>query len=199
MVFTRHLSALNSILTHVRCCLLTAVLLVGLLPEGRADLQVTKIGDTVVDAEALTIKGGFGQAINGVAFQQDALATHQDHQYVAYYNAGRRVCLARRRLPAGDWQIIRFEDYEFKSNDSHNTISLGVCPKDGTIHLAFDHHGHPLHYRVSQKGAANNPEGVLWKASLFGRGVKILSRSVTTFHFVVYETVETHVSADVDP
>ncbi len=106
--------------------------------------------------------------INGLAFQQDALASHKNYQYVAFYDAGRRVCLGRRRLPAGDWQVIRFADYDFKSNDAHNTISLGICPKDGTIHLAFDHHGSPLHYRASRKGVATCPEETAWEASLFG-------------------------------
>lgn len=151
-----------------RCCFLSALLLFGLLPDARAEIQITKLGDSVVDAKALTIQGGFGQCINGLAFQQDALTTHKDHQYVAYYDANRRVCLASRRLPDGDWQVIRFDDYDFKSNDAHNTISLGICPRDGTIHLAFDHHGHALHYRVSQKGVAANREGVAWEASLFG-------------------------------
>jgi hypothetical protein len=85
-----------------------------------------------------------------------------------YYDGSRRVCLARRELPEGDWNIIRFVDYDFQSNDAHNTISMGICPKDGTIHLAFDHHGHPLHYRVSRKGVASDPRGVIWNASLFG-------------------------------
>jgi hypothetical protein len=133
-----------------------------------AELKVAKIGDTVVDASALTIKGGFGQSINGLSFQQDAVATHGEYQYVGYYGGKRQVCMARRKLPAGNWQIIRFKDYEFRSNDAHNTISIGICPRDGTIHLAFDHHGHPLHYRVSQRGAATMPEAVKWDASLFG-------------------------------
>jgi hypothetical protein len=119
----------------------------------QADPKVIKVGDGLIDAEALTIQGGFGQCINGLSFQQDAIVTHGEHQYVAYYDANRRVCLARRELPQDRWRIIRFADYDFKSNDAHNTISMGVCPKDGTIHLAFDHHGHPLHYRVSRKSA----------------------------------------------
>jgi hypothetical protein len=45
---------------------------------------------------------------------------------------------------------------------------LGISPKDGRIHLAFDHHNDPLHYRVSQSGIANDPEGSDWDASLFG-------------------------------
>jgi hypothetical protein len=135
---------------------------------GWAKLSATKIGDSLVDSKALTIQGGFGQCINGLSFQQDAVITHAQHQYVGYYDANRQVCLARRRLPKGHWKIIRFTDYDFKSNDAHNTISIGICPKDGTIHLTFDHHVHPLHYRVSRKGAANNPKSITWDASLFG-------------------------------
>ncbi len=129
------------------------------------ELSVEKIGDSVVDEKALTIKGSFGQSINGVSFQQEAVLTHGGRQYVGYYDANRRVCIARRRLPDGDWNIVRFDDYDFQSNDAHNVISIGICPADGTIHLAFDHHVHPLHYRMSEKGAADRTK---WNPDLFG-------------------------------
>ncbi|MHC4741728.1 MAG: BNR repeat-containing protein [Planctomycetota bacterium] len=144
------------------------ILLIALLTPAlshASDFKATKLQDTVIDPEALTIKGGFGQAINGLSFQQEALITHKKHQYVGYYDGARRVCIARRKLPAGEWQILRFEDYDFKSNDAHNTISIGICPNDGTIHIAFDHHGHELHYRTSKKNVATNPAE--WDPALF--------------------------------
>ncbi len=133
-----------------------------------ARLAVIKTGDSLIDAKALTIDGTFGSAINGLSFQQDAVISEGKYQYVGYYDGQRHVCLARRGLPSGTWEIVRFLDYDFKSNDAHNTISIGICPKDGTIHVAFDHHGHPLHYRVSAQGAATHPDRVTWNASLFG-------------------------------
>ncbi len=145
-----------------------SALLVGLSSPASADFRVIKAGDSMVDTEALTIQGAFGQCINGLSFQQDAVATHAAHQYVGYYDCDRRVCLARRKLPKGDWRVIRFADYDFTSNDAHNIISIGICPKDGTIHVAFDHHVHPLHYRVSRKGTASHPESTAWEASIFG-------------------------------
>lgn len=148
--------------------ILVSAVVIGAARPAWAEFRVVKIGDSLVDAAALTIQGGFGQCINGLSFQQDAVVTHTGHQYAAYYDAARQLCLARRELPAGRWKIIRLADYGFRSNDAHNTISMGICPKDGTIHLAFDHHGHPLHYRVSAKGAAENPKGTAWDASLFG-------------------------------
>ena len=140
----------------------------GSRPDGPPDVAVRVIGVSTVDTAALTIDGAYGQAINGKAFQQDALVSHRGWQYLAYYDAARRVCLARRKLPDGAWQILRFADYDFTSNDAHNTISLGISARDGTIHLAFDHHGDPLHYRVSRQGAASDPERVAWEPSLFG-------------------------------
>ena len=85
-----------------------------------------------------------------------------------YYDASRRVCLARRKLTTGEWDDPPVRRLRFTSNDAHNTISIGICPQDGTIHLAFDHHGHPLHYRVSRKGAARYPQSTAWETSLFG-------------------------------
>ena len=133
---------------------------------------VAKTGDSVVDPQALTLeedaKTPWGMTINGLSFQQDAILSHRGYQYVGYYDADRYVCLARRELPDGDWKIIRFDDYRFEGNDTHNTISVGICPQDGTIHLAFDHHVSPLHYRVSRTGAANHPDKAAWNAALFG-------------------------------
>ena len=156
--------------------LLLLIPLIASPATGRADLEVSKAGDSLVDAAALTVRGPYGPIINGLAFQQDAVVTHKGWQYVTYYDAERRVCLARRTLSAGQWEIVRFTDYDFKSHDAHNTISMGICPKDGTIHLAFDHHGHPLHYRVSRKNAATRPEAVDWDASLFGPVVSELEK-----------------------
>ncbi len=141
-------------------------------------LVVAKLDDSLVDREALTIQGGFGPSINGQSFQQDAIVSHRGWQYVAYYDGARHVAVGRRRLPDGPWQIVRLTDYPFQSNDAHNIISLGLCPKDGTIHLAFDHHGHPLHYRVSAQGAATEPEKADWTPALFSPVISELERGM---------------------
>ncbi|WP_418262530.1 BNR repeat-containing protein [Flavobacterium faecale] len=134
----------------------------------RAQVKIIQKGITTVDEKALTIDGRFGTAINGRTYQKDALASHNGYQYIAYYNQNRHVCISRRKLPAGDWKTIEFLDYDFKSDDSHNVVSLGICPNDGTIHLAFDHHVSPLHYRVSKKGLATHPETADWSVGSFG-------------------------------
>mgnify|MGYP006280130085 CR=1 FL=1 len=133
-----------------------------------ANFTVKKTGDTVVEPQALTIEGNFGKSINGQAFQQSAVLTHGNYQYIGFYDGNRRVCIGRRKLPLGECEIARFTDYDFKSNDSHNTISIGICPQDGTVHIAFDHHVHPLHYKVSKPGVATKPDEHQWSPALFG-------------------------------
>ncbi|MBN1845868.1 MAG: BNR repeat-containing protein [Sedimentisphaerales bacterium] len=141
--------------------------------------QAVKIQDTLVDAQARTIAGSFGQAINGVSFQQDAIVTHNGYQYVTYYNDDCHVCVARRELAGDPWHILELTDYTTCTNDAHNVISLGICPNDGTIHLSFDHHGSTLHYRVSAAQAATNPAAAVWSEALFGPVLNHLEPGLT--------------------
>lgn len=146
------------------------LLLIALSIPAGAFPSVTKLSDTVVDTQAMTLSGGtYGYAINGLSFQQNPLVTHNGWQYAAYYNGSRRVCVARRQLPSGAWSSVALTDYLLSTtNDAHNVVCMGICPNDGTIHLSFDHHGGVLHYRVSQADVATNPGSVTWNASLFG-------------------------------
>lgn len=152
-----------------------------IVPSARADMPMAQPAieraASEIDANALVLGEpahggmGYGQAINGLAFQ-DPITSFAGWQYVVYYDAGRKMCLARRKLPiptspAGDWQIIRFSGYEFKTNDAHNVASVGVSPKDGSIHLAYDGHGQPTYIRSSRPGVATEPEKVEWNESLF--------------------------------
>ena len=54
------------------------------------------------------------------------------------------MVLAKRRLPAGSWQMQR-TPYQGNVQDAHNVISLMVDGA-GYLHLSFDHHGNPLRY-----------------------------------------------------
>ena len=84
--------------------------------------------------------------LNGLAFQQQPLTTFGDYQYVAFYSTAKGygshyVHLGRRRINPSvtAWEDFAFTDYEQKTLDEHNTISMGISG-DGKIHLSFDHH-----------------------------------------------------------
>ncbi|MBK1825464.1 BNR-4 repeat-containing protein [Haloferula rosea] len=134
-----------------------------------AELNVLEL--TEVDSAALNFSSSaanFSQNVNGRTYQRSPVSSFKGYQYATYYDGNRNVCLGRRKLPSGPWEVIRFPDYSITSHDSHNITALGICAGDGTIHLAFDHHKHPLNYRVSSVGVATNPDAVSWSASLFG-------------------------------
>jgi len=134
------------------------------LTEALASPAVVKTGETIVVSGANVL-------LDGLSFQQDALASFNGWQYAAYYkDAGtvRHVALARRPLPDGDWERLEFTDYQQTINDAHNVISLGISPLDGTIHLSFDAHAGPLHYRKSVTDLATSPESHSWDPSEFG-------------------------------
>ena len=153
---------------------LAAALLAGCSLTGAAAASRTEAGwgwvrSSVVDPAALNVaKGPFGTCFNGQTFQQEAVLTFSGYQYATYYAHGGALCLARRKLDDGPWQALRFEDYRIAHEDVHNVAVLGICAGDGTIHLAYDHHVSPLHYRRSVPGLALRPGEIGWSTNAFG-------------------------------
>ena len=101
-------------------------------PEGR----LIRVGD-----------GYAATSVNTAVFRGSSLATHGDHQYIAFYDGDGYVTLGKRRLGSDDWELNRTQ-YKGKVTDGHNVISIGV-DGDGYLHVSFDHHGHPLRYARS--------------------------------------------------
>ncbi|KNY25932.1 BNR-4 repeat-containing protein [Pseudobacteroides cellulosolvens] len=129
--------------------------------------SVTKTEDSLMTYSGLTTVS-YGGYLNGESFQQDGIVSYNGYQYSAFWNTNKHVVMCRRKLPTGEWAKFEFTDYPLSAQDAHNTISIGICPQDGTMHLAFDHHGNDLHYRVSTAGLVTSPEKFTWNASNFG-------------------------------
>lgn len=140
-------------------------------PSPSAALHVTSIKTYNISND---VQGSV--RLNGLAFQQHALTTFDNHQYIAFYKTAdaygkHHVNLGRRQISPtlGEWQYFAFTDYLQQTLDEHNTISMGISG-DGRIHLSFDHHDVPLNYRVSTSGIATTlPTD--WSASAFGGSV----------------------------
>lgn len=77
-----------------------------------------------------------------------ALLTAPPYQYVAYYDAKRRMTVASRRLDGGDWvkQVLP----EQLGWDSHNNVTLAL-DGDGHLHVAGNMHVNPLVYFRSER------------------------------------------------
>lgn len=141
------------------------VTLVNLDDDGPPELSDRR-AETLAPSSQSTIS--YGGYLNGESFQQDAILTYNGYQYAAYWNAAARVILARRPDGEGPWTRIEMDpSYTGTSNDAHNTISLGVSPSDGRLHIAFDHHGSPLHYVRSVAHLLDDPTSVPWETASF--------------------------------
>ena len=125
---------------------------------------VTLLSDTLLDQSALYFVSYDG-LVNNNAFQ-DALITYNGHQYAAWYTAGRNAVIARRAL-GGGWEKAVLP-HQLSANDSHNVISLGISPQDGTLHVAMDTHNTRVHYAKSVAGLASQPGAHRWSSSVFG-------------------------------
>ena len=129
-------------------------------------VAITKDSEGLLTNAGITIVS-YGGYLNGESFQQDGIVSYGGVQYAAFWNTSRHVVLARRTLPSGAWSAIEFTDYTNSESDAHNTISIGICPGDGTLHLSFDHHGSNLHYRKSVAGLVASPATATWATSSF--------------------------------
>ena len=71
------------------------------------------------------------------------LLTHENDQYVACYDADRKMTVGQRKLDSRDWQFKHLA--EKVAWDSHNYITM-TLDDDGYIHLSGNMHVKPLVY-----------------------------------------------------
>ena len=76
------------------------------------------------------------------------LLTHGDQQFVAYYDAERRMTVAQRSLDSGTWTFTKLP--RVTGWDSHNYIAMAI-DRAGYLHLAGDMHCVPLFYLRSTR------------------------------------------------
>jgi len=95
------------------------------------------------------VNGWAANSVNTVVFRKNALVTWHDTQYIAFYDSARHVVLGKRKLGSSRWELVT-TSYLGNAADAHNCISIMVDGQ-GYLHLAWDHHNHPLHYCRSKK------------------------------------------------
>lgn len=143
--------------------------------QGSEPLSFMKIGESFIPSLSFTTSG---EQLTGQAFQQDAILTYKGYQYTVYYNSEYKVCIARRKMPTGQWEEVVLPYVCKRKTDAHDVISMGMCTNDGSIHLSYDHHNDPLHYCHSISGSANDPENMKWEASNFSETTDMMDTAV---------------------
>jgi len=135
-------------------------------PASAAAPNVTRLGDWLLDSSALYFVSYDG-LVNNASYQQSGIVSHAGYQYAAFYTANRNAVIARRQLPSGAWQRVELA-HPLSVNDSHNSISLGISPSDGRLHVAMDTHNSRVFYVKSEAGLVSDPASRSWTASRFG-------------------------------
>jgi len=87
-----------------------------------------------------------------------ALLTDGDDQYVAYYDAERRMTVAQRDLDDDTWTTTFLDSVT--GWDSHNYLTMAV-DREGHLHVTGNMHGDPLvYFRTTVPGDASSLERV---------------------------------------
>src|SRR6188768_585350 len=103
------------------------------------------IGDLQAQKKVSTVGLGWANtSVNTAVFRKNALVTHGNIQYAAYYDADSLLTLAKRKLGDENWEIER-SSYKGNVRDAHNAISIMV-DGEGYLHVAWDHHNNSLNY-----------------------------------------------------
>ena len=97
------------------------------LSQGK--VSVFRIGESYPTDSAYVL--GKGEQLSGQQFQTEGIMSFAGYQYTVYYNHSRNVCIARRKMPSGQWDEV-ISPYRNKADDAHNVITMGICASDGT-------------------------------------------------------------------
>jgi hypothetical protein len=90
---------------------------------------------------------GYGWAktsVNTAIFRQNSIVSHDNEQYIAFYDSTGHVTLGKRKYGSDYWMLNK-SHYTGNVLDAHNVISI-MIDGEGYLHMAWDHHGNKLNY-----------------------------------------------------
>ena len=104
--------------------------------------------DENISINLIEVGSGYSQtSVNTTVFRQGSLVSNDSLQYISYYDPEGFVVVGKRKIGTTEWKTNR-TPFQGNVKDAHNIISIGL-DGNGILHMAFDHHGSPLHYTRS--------------------------------------------------
>lgn len=100
-----------------------------------------------VSMTTIATNGWANNSVNTVIFRKNALTTHGNVQYAAYYDEDQFLVLAKRKSGTKKWMVLRTE-YKGDATDAHKSISI-ITDGDGYLHVAWGQHNNALNYAVA--------------------------------------------------
>ncbi len=135
----------------LRTLCLAAMVLIGPAISDVFALAVTSnfVSYSTIDWQTGTSDYGYGNGINTISFRNNSAYTVGNYQFVSYYNANKKMCVARRDLTTNTWVGITTTGTADNINDDHDVISFGI-DGNGYMHLSWGmHQSSTMHYAIS--------------------------------------------------
>jgi len=108
-------------------------------------VAIFSLSATLADTRLVPVgKAWARNSVNANILRQNSVVSHENSQYLAYYNDEGKVVLAKRELESKNWEI-QTTQYKGYVGDAHNSISIMV-DGEGYLHMSWDHHVNPLRY-----------------------------------------------------
>ncbi|MGN6370770.1 MAG: BNR-4 repeat-containing protein [Phycisphaerae bacterium] len=114
------------------------------------------MGTTGVTLTPVASNAYFAGDVNSCAIDLNNITTYRGYQFLAYYNTGRHIVIARRPTGGGTWQTYD-SGISISSTfitDDHNVIAIGV-DATGTMHMSWNMHNVSLNYAMSTASVLN--------------------------------------------
>jgi len=89
-------------------------------------------------------KGWAKNSVNANILRRNAIASHKNIQYIAYYNNNQQLVIGKRKISSENWQLS-VSQYKGNAADAHRTISI-IVDGGGFLHISWDHHNNKLRY-----------------------------------------------------
>ena len=138
----------------------------GNVVEGDLTVHGNVIADNIgrdYFTELVTTNGYSGSHVNPNTYRWNAVTTitlsGTTYQAINYWDKGGYLVIATRVLD-GEWTMHQFTDISVTAGDNHHVSAIGIDP-NGYIHVCYNMHIDPLHYRRSTAPISSAWNGIL--------------------------------------
>lgn len=107
--------------------------------------------DTASGVNITPVDEGWAKSsVNAVIFRKNSITSHNNVQYLSYYDEEGSVMIARRDYGSNNWDI-QSTPFTGDVTNAHNSISIGI-DGNGVVHMVWGLHNAPMQYVQGRPG-----------------------------------------------
>ncbi len=134
----------NFALLAFYACLISPGILISCANNDSDDILYS----TISKPRLIPVTEGYSAtSVNAVIFRKNSIFTHDQFQYISFYDPDGSVVIGKREIGTNEWELHTTQ-FTGEVLNAHNNISIAV-DGDGYLHMAWNHHNRPLNYTRS--------------------------------------------------